>query len=41
MQTKKVWNYAIKMKKGFVLRKRKMYPLLREERREIHEFIEE
>jgi len=29
------------MKKGFVLRKRKMYSLSREERGEVHEFIEE
>jgi len=29
------------MKKEFVLRKRKVYPLLREERGEVHKFIEE
>ena len=31
----------IEVKEGFMLRKGKVYPLLREERREIHEFIEE
>ena len=29
------------MKKRFVLRKGKVYPLLREEREEVHEFINE
>jgi len=29
------------MKEGFVLRKRKVYPLSREERGEMYEFIEE
>jgi len=29
------------MKEGFVPRKRKMYPLSREEREEVHEFIGE
>ena len=29
------------MKEGFVLRKRKVYPLSREEREEVHEFISE
>ena len=38
--TKKLWNYAIDMREGFVLRKGKVYPLssLREE---IYEFITE
>ena len=31
----------IKTKEGFVLKKGKVYPLLREERGEMHEFIEE
>ena len=35
MLTKKVWDYAIELKKGFVLRK-KVYLLSREERREVH-----
>ena len=41
MPTKKVWNHAIDVKKGFVLRKGKIYPLLREEREEVREFIRE
>ena len=32
---------TIDMKEGFVPRKRKVYPLLREERGEVREFIEE
>ena len=32
MLTRNVWNYVIETKEGFVLRKEKMYPLLREER---------
>jgi len=38
---KNMWNHAIKIKKEFILRKKKMYLLLREERGEIYEFIEE
>jgi len=38
---KKVWNYMIEVKEGFVLRKRKVYLLLREERGEIYKFIKE
>ena len=41
MLTKKVWDHVIEVKKGFVLRKEKMYLLLREEREEICKFIEE
>jgi len=32
MFTRKIWNYTIDMKKGFVPRKGKVYPLSREER---------
>ena len=39
MPTRKVWNYMIEVKEGFVLRKRKVYPLSREERKEVREFI--
>jgi len=35
MLTRKVWDYAINVKKGFVPRKGKVYPLLREEREEV------
>ena len=37
----KIWDHAINMKEGFVLRKGKVYPLSREERGEVHEFIQE
>ena len=41
MPTRKVWDYAIDVKEGFVPRKGKVYPLSREEREEIREFIKE
>ena len=41
MLTRKVWNHTIEMKEGFVSRKRKVYPLLREERKEVREFVQE
>jgi len=41
MLTKKLWDHIIETKEGFVLRKRKLYPLSREEREEVYEFIEE
>ena len=41
MPTRKLWDYAIDVKERFVLRKRKMYLLLREEREEMREFIKE
>jgi len=37
--TRKVWNHAIEVKEGFVPRKEKIYPLLREERKEVREFV--
>ena len=37
----KIWNHTIDMKEGFVPRKGKVYPLSREEREEVHEFIKE
>ena len=36
---KKLWNHTIKMKKGFMPRKGKVYPLSREEKEEICKFI--
>ena len=39
MLIKKVWDYVIEVKEGFVLRKRKVYLLSREEREEICKFI--
>ena len=41
MPTRKVWDHAIEMKERFVLRKEKVYPLLREEREEVREFVRE
>jgi len=41
MLTRKVWDHTIDVKEGFVLRKGKMYPLSREERKEVREFIKE
>ena len=41
MPTRKVWDHAIDVKKGFVPRKGKVYPLSREERKEVRKFIEE
>jgi len=41
MPTRKVWDHAIEMKEGFVPRKGKVYPLLREEREEVREFVRE
>ena len=41
MLMRRMWDYAIDMKKKFVLEKGKVYLLLREERGEIYEFIEE
>jgi len=41
MPMKKVWDHVIEVKEGFVLRKEKVYPLLREERKKVREFIKE
>ena len=41
MPMRKVWDHMIEIKEGFVLRKEKVYPLLREEREEVREFIRE
>ena len=41
MPMKKLWNYTIETKEEFVPRKGKVYSLLREERQEVHEFIQE
>ena len=41
MLTRKMWDHAIDVKEGFVPRKEKVYPLLREEREEMREFIQE
>ena len=41
MPMRKVWDHAIKLKKGFVPRKGKVYPLSRKVREEVREFIQE
>ena len=41
MPIQKLWNHAIDIKERFVPRKEKVYPLSREEREEVQEFIEE
>ena len=41
MPTRKLWDHAIEIKKGFVPRKGRVYPLSREEREEVREFIKE
>jgi len=41
MPTRKLWDHAIEIKKGFVPKKGKMYPLSREEREEVHKSISE
>jgi len=41
MPMRKVWDHVIDMKEGFIPRKGKIYPLLREEREEVREFVKE
>ena len=41
MPTRKLWDHAIDVKEGFMPRKGKVYPLSREEREEVREFIKE
>jgi len=41
MFIRKIWDHAIDKKEDFVLKKGKMYLLLREEREKMHEFISE
>jgi len=41
MPTQKVWDHAIDLKEGFMLRKKKVYPLSREEREKVREFVKE
>jgi len=39
MLTRKLWDHVIDVKERFIPRKGKVYPLLREEREEVREFI--
>ena len=41
MPIQKIWDHAIETKKSFVLRKDKVYPLSREEREKVREFVKE
>ena len=41
MPTKKLWDHVIKIKEGFVLRKKKVYLSSRKKREEVQEFIKE
>ena len=41
MPMEKLWDYTIETKEEFVPRKGKVYSLLREERQEVYEFIQE
>ena len=41
MLTRKVWDHVIEVKEGFVPRKGKVYPLSREERKEVRKFVQE
>ena len=41
MPTRKLWDYTIEVKKGFMPRKGRVYPLSREEREEVREFVKE
>ena len=39
MPTRKIWDYAIDLREGFVPKKEKIYPLSRIERKEVQEFV--
>ena len=41
MPTRKLWDHVIDVKEGFMPRKGKVYPLSREEREEVREFVKE
>jgi len=41
MPMRKLWDYTIDVKEGFMPQKGKVYPLLREEREEVREFVKE
>jgi len=41
MLVQKVWDHVIKLKEGFVPKKRKVYSLSREEREEVQAFVED
>ena len=41
MPTRKVWDHAIDLREGFVLKKGKIYPLSRVEREKVQEFVKD
>ena len=41
MPTRKAWDHAIDLRKGFVPKKGKIYPLSRVERKEVQEFVKD
>ena len=41
MPTRKIWDYAIDLREGFVPKKGKIYPLSRVEREEVQEFVKD
>ena len=41
MPTRKLWDHVIDVKEGFMLRKGKVYPLSKEKREEVREFVKE
>jgi len=41
MPIRKTWDYAIDLREGFVLKKRKIYLLSRVEREEVQEFVKD
>ena len=41
MPTRKLWDHTIDVKEGFMPQKEKVYPLSREEREEVREFVKE
>ena len=41
MPTRKIWDHAIDLKEMFKLRKRRIYPLFKNKREEVQNFVED
>jgi len=41
MPIRKIWDHAIDLKETFVLQKGKIYPLFKDEREEVQNFVED
>jgi len=41
MPTRKIWDYAIDLKKTFKLRKGRIYPLSKDEREKVQKFVDD